>query len=81
MTNPLVGSGTPPGAIRFVLDLELPPGWCRFTGRDGLEYGGPLSKIPKGTTTGDMTIAGDIWVSLHRYVQEHPAKLVSTESA
>lgn len=81
MQNPLLGSGVPPGAIRFVLDTELPPGWCRFTGKDGLEYGGPLSKIPNGTTTGDMTIAGDIWESIHRYVEEHPEDLVSRESA
>ncbi len=71
VVNPLLNSGgRAPGTIRFVLDPELPSGWCRYTGKDGAEYIMPLDAIPKGTVVSDMTIASDIWVSLHRYVQE-----------
>jgi hypothetical protein len=69
MTNPIVSGFNTFGATRFVLDTELPHGWCRFTGNDGLEYGGPLSNIPKGVVTAEVTIASDIWENLHRHLQ------------
>lgn len=56
--------------IMIALDTDLPEGWCRFTGRDGMEYGGPLSRIPKGVLGDKLTVAPDIWMAMLRLTQE-----------
>ncbi|WP_354263863.1 hypothetical protein [Bradyrhizobium sp. GM2.2] len=41
-----------------------------LSGRDGLEYGGPLSRIPKGVLADKMTVAPDIWEGMLLIAQE-----------
>lgn len=60
------------GAVRLVLDPELPQGWCRFVDNDGLEHGGPLSEISKAAAAKEVTIAADLWEALRRSVQTPP---------